>query len=455
MPSHALRRDFDRLVGWAARADCPISDLSLGDDDKLRLTLRYLEDDSERSCNIVAQLSASGYPRAAARLCEESAKESTMHETLELVNFSIADGCTLAVLVETLGATIGVEVEGLEEALAAQAGDDEGAGPSGTREVDDADFEMEEANEFAMNQGEATDSALHALQRRWQQRCAKEDAEAEVEGGALSKMQIPPALREMFSSAESSKILITELLQLVRDNMIGISDFRVDAVDDSVHTWRVRIADVDPSSALGAQMREAGSLCLELELEFTRGLHPTYPPWLRLRSPRLKGAVGQAVMACSLFSPTGWDPLKPIKAVVRSAQALLEEHAELAYPDGGVPDAWGGGHGGYSHLEHVCCRLEALASAQLRPRWAHTASGEALHRVVNAVTEHERLRLRGLRTSTGGSGGKAAGKAAAPEPVPKVVWAAGTGYGHGKGRTQTWDAKASAAAQQQLDGEVR
>lgn len=454
MPSssrQALTRDFNRLVEWASQPGCPISGLSLHDDGRLDLTLSYSEDDEERRCSLIAQLNADRYPSSGALLREEGAVGGSMADTLELVNASLSDGAPLGALVETLAATIGIEVDGLEAALAPQPGDVAADGGDDDDDVEDA-----------MNQSEDTDRALLDLQRRWQHRVAREDFDDGVDAGGgpgRGKLAIPAALRGMFSSSESSKILVTELLQLVRDNMVGLTDFRVTAVDDCVHHWRVSIADLDPSSRLRTELRaveacggrggEQGHACrLELELGFTRGLHPTYPPWLRLLSPRLAGQVGQAVMSSSLFTPTGWDPLKPSKAAVRSAQALLEAHGSLAHPAADAPGA--NGLGEYTRAEHVLCRLEALSCGELRPRWAMGEEGEQLYRAVNAVTDDERQRLRGFRTvGSGANGGKGSASAA------KVAWAAGTGYGHGKCRGENWDAKAAEAAQQQLDAEVR
>ena len=323
MPRQALLRDYSRLVAWARQPGCPISGLSLHDDGRLDLTLCYAEDDAGRRCRLTAQLNAERYPTAGAQLREEGATGGSIGDTLDLVNASLSDGAPLSALVETLAATIGVDVDGLEEALAAQPGD--AAADATEDEVED------DANDYAINQGADTDRALLDLQRRWQHRVAREDREAmEGEAGTdRGKLAVPVALREMFSSSKSSKILVTELLQLVRDNMIGLHDFRVTAVNDCVHHWHVTIADVMRASRLGKSMAahdaSAAKPChIELELGFTRGLHPTYPPWLRLASPRLAGHVGQAVMACSLFTIEGWDPLKPSKAVVRQAQALLE-----------------------------------------------------------------------------------------------------------------------------------
>ncbi|KAJ1618538.1 hypothetical protein T492DRAFT_849258 [Pavlovales sp. CCMP2436] len=125
---------------------------------------------------------------------------------------------------------------------------------------------------------------------------------------------------------------------------------------------------------------------MEFELEFTRGLYPAYPPWLRLLSPRLKGTVGEAVMASSMFTPTGWDSLLPCKAAVRHAQAMLEcspgvtsdllstasslSPMETHQAAGSAP----------TRVQHVCSRLEALSCATYRPRWAYEDAGDELYR---------------------------------------------------------------------------
>ena len=73
-------------------------------------------------------------------------------------------------------------------------------------------------------------------------------------------------------------------------------------------------------------------------------------------------------MAHARFTLEGWDPMKPVKWVIRFVQAFLEQHGRVALKDPRNKRPAGGAATAYSRAEHALCRLQTLSGT--RPRWA-------------------------------------------------------------------------------------
>merc|ERR1719272_1669615 len=146
-------------------------------------------------------------------------------------------------------------------------------------------------------------------------------------------------------------------------------------------------------------------------------MHPFYPAWVKVLRPRFQGVAAEAAMSHPVMTLEGWDPMKPVKGLIRFVQSFLERHGRVALGDE-RNDPVKHPEGAYTGAEHCLCRLEILTA--VKPHWSTT------HAALYAA------------------------RAAA-----KGGWAAGVGYGHGATDGVTWDVTATEKAQAQQDREMR
>ena len=99
---------------------------------------------------------------------------------------------------------------------------------------------------------------------------------------------------------EATRILCNELFDLMKEKLEGFDGIDADCVDRDVHTWRVRITDINEASplhgdlaALGRRLG-GGAAAIELELRFTPDMHPFFPTWVKILYPRFEGQARAA-----------------------------------------------------------------------------------------------------------------------------------------------------------------
>ena len=98
-------------------------------------------------------------------------------------------------------------------------------------------------------------------------------------------------VQNMFSSGASSKILIGDLLSLIKEkDALG---YLVSAIDDNIYNWSVKISRFRPDSALAMDMAFLDSKFdyseVELQLSFAMDLYPFFPPLVTIIRPRFEG----------------------------------------------------------------------------------------------------------------------------------------------------------------------
>ncbi len=150
-------------------------------------------------------------------------------------------------------------------------------------------------------------------------------------------------------------------------------------------------------------------------------------------------------MAHARFTLEGWDPMKPVKWVIRFVQAFLEQHGRVALKDPRNKRPAGGAATAYSRAEHALCRLQTLSGT--RPRWAFENTELAAAACADVDLDRVRVLNFGKRKEAEPSRSSAEGKGG---------WTAGTGYGHGGTEGgPTWDVHATEKAAAQKDREMR
>jgi baculoviral IAP repeat-containing protein 6 len=231
---------------------------------------------------------------------------------------------------------------------------------------------------------------------------------------------------------------------------------------------------------------------VHLRVRFMRGLHPFYPPSVEVVRPHLSAPLAGAVASHPLLRLANWDPWRRATDVFRVLKAFLEAQGsvDVLHPrnsEGQFPDS------AFTRVERALARLEAL-SGGLRPACALAGSGggESASRAelaYRARDDYERnaaslAALAGGGGGGSGAGGEAGGKKRARAPGSSAggaagaagggdegaaaagaggggggegstFWAQGTGYGFGHRAGAVWDAKASAAAQEAQDAQLR
>ena len=336
---------------------------------------------------------------------------------------------------------------------------------------DDDDDEMDDDDmDYGWERGAELENQLLRLRHSWElkdqerRQLAGEPAPAEAgapeaapaeprcggDGGvkAPKKGEKAPAKRgahQIFTAHEATRILCNELFDLMKEKLEGFDGIDADCVDRDVHTWRVRITDINEASplhgdlaALGRRLG-GGAAAIELELRFTPDMHPFYPAFVKVVRPRFEGYAAEALMAHPLLTLGGWDPMKSVKWLLRFAQGFLETHGRVALDDARNDAA---AHpSAYAAAEHALCRLELLSGA--RPAWA--AAHPALFAGRGAEVDTERVRELNF--------GK---RQKSDDEKAKGGWARGVGYGHSATEGgATWDIVATEKAQEQVDVEMR
>ena len=69
---------------------------------------------------------------------------------------------------------------------------------------------------------------------------------------------------------------------------------------------------------------EHGQSQLVLRMQFKRGLHPFYPPTVRLVRPRCRAPLLGALSSHPMLQLASWDPWRPQKDLIEQLRAFLQ-----------------------------------------------------------------------------------------------------------------------------------
>ena len=222
---------------------------------------------------------------------------------------------------------------------------------------DDDEDDDEQANlDYDFARGAELENSLLRLRHQWelkdQRRREKTEHDKEQEnmrvsaaaagphkrsrlnGDAASKSGPKQGAHQIFKPAEATRMLCNELFDIMKEQQEGFNGVNADCVDHNIHIWRVQVSDIAATSPLKVDLDALHAKCgvqpvLELELSFTPDMHPFYPAFVKVLRPRFIGVVAEAVMTHPAMTLQGWDPMKPIKWLIRLVQSFLEKHGRI------------------------------------------------------------------------------------------------------------------------------
>ncbi|KOO32655.1 ubiquitin-conjugating bir-domain enzyme, partial [Chrysochromulina tobinii] len=454
----AVRAHLSALNGLGSSA---LSNFSL-DEDTVTFKVRT---SSVRGTVSVSLFESSSYPRTGGLAYAEGCDE--LLQAVESIAEPLSDRASLDNCVRLLCRALGgpPELSELLARLPASGGSGGGASCSGAA----GSSSLMMANlDYDFARGAELENSLLRLRHQWEvkdQRRREERAErareeeeaaaaTAVTGSSASvaqKRKRPgpegkakgpqkQGAHQIFSAAEATRMLCNELFDLMKEQREGFTGVSADCVDFDIHAWRVAISDIKEGSPLQADLarlsRETGQpAALELELAFTPDMHPFYPVFVKVVRPRFEGVVAEAVMTHPAMTLQGWDPMKPVKWLLRLVQSYLEKHGRVAFEDTNNDPSQPVGC--YSAAELAICRLELLSGVP--PVWAR----EQPELLASRNAEVDLTRIRELNF----------GKR--KEANAKAPWASGVGYGHsGTEGGPVWDVQATEKAQAQADVEM-
>jgi baculoviral IAP repeat-containing protein 6 len=273
------------------------------------------------------------------------------------------------------------------------------------------------------------------------------DAAAAAAGGAAASLDALDK-RQIFDTRSAFRRLTNELEEIFR-----LQDYNLMADADGpqgLFHWDVSLAGFRADSPLAEDMRQAGRAfglsSVQLQLTFKRGLHPFYPPAVRLVSPRFGPGVLAAVEAHPLLKADAWDPTLSAAELLQHVKAFLEDNARVEL---GSERNRGEGARASSYLEaeHLLARLQALTGVPAAVPQGHAGA-----------FKYGDLPARGAASPVQKKQKAAAGAAAGPGVRQAAAWKAGVGFGHsGSGRDDgvtVWDVRRAEAVQAARDADA-
>ena len=387
---------------------------------------------------------------------EAIGEKAALDHVLRLLSSKLTDKATAAVVASLPAPTGSAPAPAVQDD---DDDDDDDAMDEDGADDDSADDDAQSCSnlDYDFERGAELENSLLRLRHQWELKDQKrrgdlgeaeapEEPAAKLQPGGKSKKdavrQQKRGAHQIFSSAEATRMLCNELFDLMKEEAEGFDGVSAQCIDLDIHRWRVQVRDLDPTSQLHQDMQQLkvdfGSDALELELQFTPDMHPFYPAWVKVLRPRFQGVAAEAAMSHPVMTLEGWDPMKPVKGLIRFVQSFLERHGRVALGDE-RNDPVKHPEGAYTGAEHCLCRLEILTA--VKPHWSTTHA--ALYAARAADVDLDRIRTLNF-------GAKKKASAAA-----KGGWAAGVGYGHGATDGVTWDVTATEKAQAQQDREMR
>jgi hypothetical protein len=386
---------------------------------------------------------------------------------LESINKKLSDRCTVARALALLGRRMGLDLEWAEEACSCPC-------MAIDEEPESSQWEDTDGREDFFDDDCADEEDADVL-RDWSARTVRweaiERAGAERDiAGTLAGSGIDAIVRrQIFDTASAFRRMCNEMGEIYK---AGDFNLMADASGPAgIYQWDVSLAGFSPASPLAADLAQAGRLfglsSVLLRIDFRRGLHPFYPPSVRLVSPRMQGPVLEAVACHPLFAADRWDPVTPAREALLCVKAFLERHArvDLDHRRNRAPSGGGDQPGAYLEAEHLLGRLLALTGATMAREDA------VLDRLLDAALpqagEVAESIAEGPSSATAAAAAKAGvdSKALLPaskkrrgqqrdEEAASVAWNKGVGYGHGTGAEEVWDSAKSEAVQTARDAEA-
>ncbi|XP_071954359.1 uncharacterized protein [Antedon mediterranea] len=235
--------------------------------------------------------------------------------------------------------------------------------------------------------------------------------------------------RQIFSTRAASGVLANDLISILESKELK---FSADPIKDNIYKWHAKLFDFKEDSDIAADLKEInlkfGYNYIELQLEFTIGLYPFYPPLVKVIRPKLQDSMMQRVTNLDMLKLSYWNPTKDMKTVLMEIWDYLEKWARVDV-DSARNDPQVYWEGAYTDLEHDLVKL-ALVS-EINPR----ANQEFLS-MMNSKPVHYRPNQQVPRNQGRGN----------------EYWQKGIGYGHNN--RPGWDINAFIAAQKEKDKQI-
>ncbi|CAM9844783.1 unnamed protein product, partial [Ectocarpus sp. 8 AP-2014] len=155
--------------------------------------------------------------------------------------------------------------------------------------------------------------------------------EREAKENADKKGVKPKKVENIFTSKASSAVLTQDLLDIQRlEQELGME---VEAVDDNIFHWKVKINRVSDTSPLREDLEKLRQTYaygyVEMELTFTMDLYPFYPPLVKLVRPRFQGFMMGRITSLEMLQLSKWSSVRGMKGVLQGIRTALETWGRL------------------------------------------------------------------------------------------------------------------------------
>ncbi|CAM9931395.1 unnamed protein product, partial [Hapterophycus canaliculatus] len=183
---------------------------------------------------------------------------------------------------------------------------------------------------------------------------------------ALPARSATPQVENLFTSKASSAVLTQDLLDIQRlEKELGME---VEAVDDNIFHWKVKINRVRGTSPLCEDLEKLRQTYaygyVEMELTFTMDLYPFYPPLVKLVRPRFQGFMMGRITSLEMLQLSKWSSVRGMKGVLVGIRTALEAWGRLDLASD-LNDVIVHPEGSYTELEHLLMRLGLVT--EIRP----------------------------------------------------------------------------------------
>ena len=162
----------------------------------------------------------------------------------------------------------------------------------------------------------------------------------------------------LYSPLASTQVLMNDLLDIMgRSDELGLS---VEAIDDDIYNWSVKIHRVRPDSRLQLDLISLddnyGYSSIELQLNFAMDLYPFYPPLVSVVRPRFEGFISGRIATMKCLQLSHWDPIHSTLDVLEHIRHELEENGRVEYTSD-LNCLKLHPEGSYSRVEHLFLKL--------------------------------------------------------------------------------------------------
>jgi baculoviral IAP repeat-containing protein 6 len=230
---------------------------------------------------------------------------------------------------------------------------------------------------------------------------------------------------KIFSSSASSLCLRNELISLINDSHeLG---YDIEAIDDDIYNWRVRMFRFDPDSDLYIDMTMVYDKYqysyVEFQLRFAIDKFPFYPPSVTIIRPRFLGFMPGKIANLEDLRPWHWDAVNGIRSVLLRIRHEFEHSGRIDLDTSGNDPC--NGEVAYLPIENVLLKLGQATetSSRIRPQ----ALTNETKLTNDSFDKSKRIKL---ETHIDSSNEAAVSG--------KEFWAKGTGYGHNGRTSNKW-----------------